>query len=65
MSDIDYKSLSDLEKIDLLRLLYHDNTDKNDRELIVAETQIVYNRLKKRVSLPGGTGYDVLKRLIK
>ncbi len=48
MSTIDYQALSDYEKLDLLRLLYYDNKDKADRDLIVAETQILINRLRKR-----------------
>lgn len=52
MSAIDYNSLTDEEKLDLLRLLYQNVKDKPDRkadkETIIAETQIVYNRLKMR-----------------
>ena len=56
MSAINYDYLSDNEKLDLLRLLYHDikNKDKitrrdiEQRELIVRETQKVYNRIKMR-----------------
>ena len=56
MSAINYDYLSDSEKLDLLRLLYHDikNKDKitrrdiEQRELIVRETQKVYNRIKMR-----------------
>lgn len=53
MSDINYQALNDVEKLDLLRLLYHD-LDKSSpsyklhHDLIVAETQIVYNRIKQR-----------------
>lgn len=53
---MEYQTLSDCEKLDLLRLLYHDlkNKDKlnardiEQKELIVLETQRVYARLKMR-----------------
>ncbi len=53
---MEYTSLSDTDKLGLLQLLYHDlkNKDKitardiEQKELIIAETQIVYNRLKGR-----------------
>jgi hypothetical protein len=52
MSAIEYHSLTDEEKLDLLRLLYQGVKDKPDRkedkETIIAETQIVYNRIKLR-----------------
>ena len=56
MSAINYDYLSDSEKLDLLRLLYHDlkNKDKitardiEQKELLVQETQRVYNRIKMR-----------------
>lgn len=54
MTKIEYQSLSDEEKIELLRLLYQDvKQPRNEREAfhkekIIAETQIVYNRLKQR-----------------
>ncbi len=49
MSAIDYTSLTDEEKLDLLRLLYHDHKEKPKvKKLIVEETQKVYNRIKKR-----------------
>jgi len=60
----DYTSLNDDEKIGLLQLLYHDIKTElktisihefaqrkkliQNKELIVAETQLVYNRIKKR-----------------
>lgn len=56
MSAINYNHLSDSEKLDLLRLLYHDLKNKEkmtavdiqQKELIVKETQRVYNRIKMR-----------------
>lgn len=56
MSAINYDHLSDADKLDLLRLLYHDlknkekltRVDIEQKELIVAETQRVYNRIKMR-----------------
>lgn len=56
MSAINYDHLSDADKLDLLRLLYTDlkNKDKitrrdiEQKELIVQETQRVYNRIKMR-----------------
>ncbi len=53
---MNYDVLSDSEKLDLLRLLYTDlkNKDKMTRRdleqkaLIVAETQRVYSRIKRR-----------------
>ena len=56
MSSINYTILSDSEKLDLLRLLYTDLKNKEkitardieQKELIIAETQIVYNRIKLR-----------------
>jgi len=55
MQPHEYHSLSDSEKLDLLRLLYHDikhkeqitAVDIHQRELIVLETQKVYSRIKK------------------
>lgn len=55
MRSIDYDVLSDSEKLDLLRLLYHDlqgrkhlwtARDIEQKELIVAEAQRVYGRIK-------------------
>jgi hypothetical protein len=44
---VDYKALSDEEKIELLRLLYHETrSDPAFRELIIEETQLVYRRIK-------------------
>lgn len=56
MSGIDYKQLNDDEKLELLQLLYCDLKTKqhvtardiDQKELIVKETQIVYNRIKQR-----------------
>lgn len=54
MSNIDYRALSDEDKIGVLQLMYQRVKDtasikgKADKEIIIAETQIVYNRLKKR-----------------
>lgn len=59
MSAINYGVLSDSEKLDLLRLLYTDiktkekkglclARDLEQKELIIAETQVVYDRIKKR-----------------
>jgi H2-forming N5,N10-methylenetetrahydromethanopterin dehydrogenase-like enzyme len=56
MSAINYRQLNDAEKLDLLRLLYHDLKNKEkitardieQKALIVAETQVVYNRIKRR-----------------
>ncbi len=56
MSAINYDTLNDSEKLDLLRLLYTDikNKDKitardiEQKALIVAETQVVYSRIKQR-----------------
>lgn len=58
MSAINYDYLSDSEKLDLLRVLYHDlkHKEKNgqslardieQKALILAETQIVYSRLRR------------------
>jgi hypothetical protein len=60
----EYRNLSDTEKLDLLQLLYHDikielksiSLDDfarrkkciQNKELVVAETQLVYNRIKQR-----------------
>ena len=56
MSAINYKQLSDNEKLDLLQLLYLDlknkekitRRDLEHKALIVAETQKVYSRIKMR-----------------
>lgn len=51
MSEINYTYLSDDEKLDLLRLLYHDAKELGNtvqKNLIVSETQKVYDRIKKR-----------------
>ena len=59
MSAINYDQLSDSEKLDLLRLLYTDLKNKDatgrstrrdieQKELVVQETQRVYNRIKMR-----------------
>jgi len=56
MSAIDYNQLSDEEKLELLQVLYHDLKKKDkitardieQKELVIAETQIVYNRIKMR-----------------
>jgi len=56
MSAINYDTLSDSEKLDLLRLLYTDLKNKENitaldveqKKLVIAETQIVYNRIKLR-----------------
>lgn len=56
MSAINYDLLNDDEKLDLLRLLYHDlqikqhktARDLEQKELLIAETQKVYNRLRNR-----------------
>lgn len=54
MSTINYDYLSDLEKFDLLRLLYHNLKNAFDakaieqKELIVQETQRVYSRIKAK-----------------
>mgnify|MGYP001594700628 CR=1 FL=1 len=57
MSAINYDVLSDSEKLDLLQLLYHDLKKKQSmwtardieqKELIIQETQRVYNRIKMR-----------------
>lgn len=44
---INYKALSDEEKIELLRLLYQ-SAKTEWKEIIIAETQLVYNRIKRR-----------------
>ena len=56
MSAINYSQLNDADKLDLLRVLYHDLKNKEkitkrdieQKELIVQETQRVYNRIKQR-----------------
>jgi len=56
MSAIEYNQLSDEEKLELLQVLYHDLKKKDkitardieQKELVIAETQIVYNRIKMR-----------------
>jgi hypothetical protein len=56
MDNIDYSILSDIEKLSLLQLLYYEIKKKNkltvrdtkQKELIVAETQRVYSRIKLR-----------------
>lgn len=59
MSAIDYTCLDDNERLGLLQLLYSDIKKKIDngvalardyeqKEIIVAETQKVYNRIKQR-----------------
>lgn len=56
MSAINYDTLNDNEKMDLLRLLYTDLKNKEKKTardleqkiLIVNEAQRVYNRLKQR-----------------
>lgn len=56
MSAINYDILSDSDKLDLLRLLYTDLKNKEhitardieQKALVVAETQRVYNRIKMR-----------------
>ncbi len=55
MSRIVWAHHSDEEKLDILRVLYRDikngpQTERSakNRELVIAETQIVYNRLKQR-----------------
>lgn len=56
MSAINYDLLNDDEKLDLLRLLYHDlqikqhktARDLEQKELLIAETQKVYNRLRNK-----------------
>ena len=56
MSAINYDTLSDAEKLELLQLLYSDLKKKDkitardieQKELVIAETQIVYNRIKMR-----------------
>jgi len=56
MSAINYDTLLDSEKLDLLRLLYTDLKNKENitaldveqKKLVIAETQIVYNRIKLR-----------------
>lgn len=54
---MNYDTLSDSEKLDLLRLLYHDLKKKEQmwtardieqKELIIQETQRVYGRIKMR-----------------
>lgn len=58
MSAINYDYLSDSEKLDLLRVLYHDlkykekngqslARDIEQKALILAETQKVYGRLRR------------------
>lgn len=53
---INYKSLSDTDKIELLRLLYqsvkHPKTELEciHKETIIAETQLVYNRIKTKLN---------------
>lgn len=45
---INYRALNDADKLDLLRLLYHDAKKlKKDTKDIVAETQLVYSRIKR------------------
>jgi len=56
MQPHEYHSLSDNEKLDLLRLLYYDikhkdkitAVDIDQKRIIIAETQKVYSRIKKR-----------------
>lgn len=56
MSAVDYTMLSDTDKLGLLQLLYHDLKNKEkltardieQKELLVQETQRVYNRIKMR-----------------
>lgn len=59
MSAIDYTMLNDTDKLGLLQILYHDLKQKQtnglwtardieQKELVIAETQRVYNRLKMR-----------------
>jgi len=56
MSAINYNQLSDAEKLALLQVLYQDLKKKDkitardieQKELVIAETQIVYNRIKMR-----------------
>lgn len=55
MGSIKYNQMSDADKLDLLRLLYHDlkakeqstARDIEQKELIIQETQRVYSRIKK------------------
>jgi len=56
MSAINYDTLSDSEKLDLSGWLYTDLKNKENitaldveqKKLVIAETQIVYNRIKLR-----------------
>ena len=51
MSAIEYTSLSDDDKLELLRLLYHDYKEKmsgSQKEKLVREAQLIYTRLKQR-----------------
>ncbi len=53
---INYATLSDADKLDLLRVLYHDTSNKEEltakdvenRELILAETQVVFARIREQ-----------------
>lgn len=48
---INYKTLRDDEKLDLLKVLYHEEKKKPDNnrslEIIIAETQIVFKRIRE------------------
>lgn len=47
-----YRAFSDEDKLGILQLMYHDLQGKpnrtEDRELIIAETERVYERLSRR-----------------
>lgn len=55
MAAVNYDTLSDADKLDLLRLLYHDLKNKEkitardleQKALLLAETQRVYSRIKQ------------------